>query len=76
MKAKTDKDLKSVISLLREMTDHETMKPELKEAISKQVKVLRRALRTRDPVKTKEAVGQLSRLFLRAYEGRAFTAIE
>lgn len=65
MKSHHDKELKSVISYLKELADSGTLEQGQKEAISEAIKNLRRASRTRDPDKILAAVSHVARIFLR-----------
>jgi hypothetical protein len=64
MRTNQDTELKSVISFLRELADAGTLEPGQKEAITKEIHKLRRAIRSHDPAKIRAAVANVARIFL------------
>ena len=64
MRSNQDKELRSVISLLRELADMGTLEQGQKETITKEINNLRRAVRSHDPAKIRAAVGRVARIFL------------
>jgi hypothetical protein len=65
VKSNQDKELKSVISFLRELAEMGTLEQGQKEAMTKEINNLRKAVRSHDPAKIRAAVGRVARIFLR-----------